>query len=208
MYKIYIGDQSVLIINDLEATNIDSSENLIVRESEQITVFELTEILKKQSNSLTYYQTNKIPFYESELFQPFKIIEAGGGIIKNSKDEILFIFRLGKWDLPKGKLDKGESKEEAAIREIREECGIDVRLLSKEYLCTYHCYSLKQKMNLKISYWYHAQIVEDEQILIPQLDENITEVKWVAKKDFPEIMKNTYPAIKVLIENAFSLEME
>jgi 8-oxo-dGTP pyrophosphatase MutT (NUDIX family) len=106
----------------------------------------------------------------------------------------LFIKRLGKWDLPKGKLEPNEKKKDAAVREVEEECGIKIKRLGEKMLKTYHVYEIKGKVALKISHWY-AMEAKAKQKLIPQTEENITEVKWFSKNDFSIIRANTYANI-------------
>ena len=208
MYKIYIGDQYLLVINDKEFQNIDSQNVHILSDSIQYSRENLIEMLTNKVHLLTYYQTNLVPFYSSNFFNQFKIIEAAGGLVQNSRNELLFIFRLGKWDLPKGKLDKNESREDAAIREIKEECGVDVAINNPKFFTTYHCYFWKQKIVLKITYWFQMDILDDNQALTPQLDEDISEVKWIPKNEIPLALENTYPAIKDLVTENFGLKKE
>lgn len=208
MYKIYIGDQYLLVINDKEFQNIDSQNVHILSDSIQYSRENLIEMLTNKVHLLTYYQTNLVPFYSSNFFNQFKIIEAAGGLVQNSRNELLFIFRLGKWDLPKGKLDKNESREDAAIREIKEECGVDVAINNPKFFTTYHCYFWKQKIVLKITYWFQMDILDDNQALTPQLDEDISEVKWIPENEIPLALENTYPAIKDLVIKNFGLKKE
>ena len=123
----------------------------------------------------------------------FKLVNAAGGLVINPNKEILLIKRLGKWDLPKGKLEKGESKQEGAIREVEEECGISNLRILKSLKKTYHVYNLKESWVLKTCYWYWMAYKGNE-ILKPQLEEDITEVKWENFKNAIEL--DTYPTIK------------
>ncbi len=124
----------------------------------------------------------------------FKVIYAAGGLIKQH-DKYLFIFRLKKWDLPKGKLDMGESPEEAAIRECEEECGITNLTLGAELEPTFHIYEHKGGYALKKTYWYNMTTTHTGP-LVPQIEESIEEVKWFAITDIETNVKgNTYPAI-------------
>jgi 8-oxo-dGTP pyrophosphatase MutT (NUDIX family) len=141
-------------------------------------------------------------FYHPDLaelkkafWRKFTIIQAGGGLVENSHNEILVIFRRGKWDLPKGKLDEGETIEQCAIREVEEECGLTNIQLGPLLLTTYHTYNESGKAILKESHWYKMKVPGSPQ-LVPQTAEDIHEVKWIAKKDFTEIMANTFPSIK------------
>lgn len=128
----------------------------------------------------------------------FKTIKAGGGLVHNEKGELLFIFRLNKWDLPKGKLDPGETIKQCALREVEEECNLKNIELHQRICKTYHTYTTSKNYMLKKSYWY-LMSVEGEQKLIPQTKENITEVKWFKKSKLEEPMKNTYGAIREVL---------
>lgn len=127
----------------------------------------------------------------------FKLISAAGGIVKKN-DEVLFIFRKGKWDLPKGKVDAGETFEQAALREVEEECGIkDLKLVSG-CCTTHHVYFQKGIPILKETKWYNMTSRQEDN-LKPQLEEDITKIRWVKKERFDEILENTYPLIKDII---------
>ena len=127
-----------------------------------------------------------------------RVIEAAGGLVKSEENKYLFIKRNGLWDLPKGKLEIGEKKRDAAVREVEEECGIKVAELGKKIIKTYHIYELKGKIVLKISHWYKMDAIAN-QALIPQLEEGITEVKWIGKEDWDFVKANTYASIKDVI---------
>lgn len=129
------------------------------------------------------------------FWKKFTVIQAGGGIIENEKGELLMIFRRGKWDLPKGKLDPGENIDECALREVREETGLNEVKLKKPLLTTYHTYHEGTKFILKESHWFSMK-VKSNQVLTPQVEEDIHEIKWVNKKDMSDILVNTYPSIK------------
>lgn len=128
----------------------------------------------------------------------FTYIEAAGGLIeKNGKH--LFIFRHGLWDLPKGKLEKGEKSGPGAIRECEEECGISGLSIIKEIGSTYHIYSYKGAFALKRTYWYYMSTGFDG-ILKPQTEENITEVKWFSATEIRDtVLTNTYHTIRLVL---------
>ena len=128
------------------------------------------------------------------FWKKFTIIQAAGGFVQNSSDEILMIFRRGKWDMPKGKLDEGESLEECAVREVEEETGLRNIQLGTHLITTYHTYHEGTKKVLKESYWYTMRI-EEEQPLIPQTEEDIHEIKWVKMEDISPYMNNSYASI-------------
>lgn len=132
----------------------------------------------------------------------FKEITAAGGIVFNSKGELLLIHRLGYWDLPKGKLEKNESIEQAAKREVEEECGISGLEIVSTLPATYHVYFYKGERVLKQTHWFKMSYKGDE-TLIPQLEEAIDEVLWLSKKDLDKVLANTYESLKELLKNAF-----
>ena len=134
-----------------------------------------------------------------------KRIIAAGGLVTNEKNDLLMIFRRGFWDLPKGKLDIGESIEACAVREVQEETGLSTIHLGKFITITQHEYFdtyLKEEV-IKESHWYEMSIVGDP-LLIPQTEEDITEIKWVPLNELPEYFTKTYPNI-VKVINLFSL---
>lgn len=135
-----------------------------------------------------------------KLFQSnFTYIEAAGGFIKNEYNEYLFIFRRDKWDLPKGKLEKGETPEIAALREVSEETGLQ-NVTEKNFRCsTWHTYELKGKKILKQTYWYNMEARKNQDSK-PQTEEDITELQWLSSKDFSKVFENTFPSIVSVIK--------
>ncbi len=123
-----------------------------------------------------------------------ELIKAGGGLVENEKNEVLFIFRRGKWDLPKGKLDRGETLEQCAIREVKEETGIKELKPIRFLLTTVHEYEERGVEILKESHWWLMK-TEGNQPLKPQIEEGITEIKWIRPPDFKIVLQNTYPLI-------------
>jgi 8-oxo-dGTP pyrophosphatase MutT (NUDIX family) len=137
----------------------------------------------------------------SEIMQLFRDqlipIIAAGGLVVNPNNEILFIYRRKRWDLPKGKMDPGESIEECAIREVQEETGIGELKIVKPLLTTYHIY-IENGIVFKTTYWYlmHAEHV----ILNPQLEEGITKAVWVHRNNIQLQLQKTYDSILDLFE--------
>ncbi|MEO6404561.1 MAG: NUDIX domain-containing protein [Ferruginibacter sp.] len=136
------------------------------------------------------------------FFKHFSIIEAAGGIVQNENKELLFIFRRGKWDLPKGKLEKGEEVAACAGREITEETGVKNLKLKKPVGTTYHTYDEFGKHFLKVCHWFYFNS-KGAQDLHAQTEEDITEVKWFPTKDIKKPMANTYPNIKNILKTFF-----
>jgi ADP-ribose pyrophosphatase YjhB (NUDIX family) len=128
----------------------------------------------------------------------FSYIEAAGGFIEKDQ-HYLFIHRLGKWDLPKGKLDKGETIEKAAVRECEEECAVSNLKITKQLASTFHIYPYKKTFALKQTYWFYM-ITDHAGKLIPQAEENIDAVVWFSEKEVKNTAYNdTYLTIKEVI---------
>ncbi len=134
----------------------------------------------------------------------YTLVEAAGGLVHNDKMEFLMIFRRGKWDLPKGKIDYDESPEEAAVREVEEECGIEGLEIVKELPRTYHTFPQNKKRILKKTHWY-LMVCDQGSPLIPQEEEDIDKVEWMNENSIRKIVfDNTYFSIKNFLENYFS----
>ena len=136
----------------------------------------------------------------------FKMIKAGGGVVENEHGKILFIYRLNKWDLPKGKLDPGETIAQCALREVEEECNLKNIELNHLICKTFHTYTTSKNYMIKKSYWY-GMTVEGNQKLIPQTKENITDVKWFDPGKLDKPLSNTYGAIEEVIGKMGLLEV-
>tara|TARA_Y100000817_G_scaffold314231_1_gene312414 strand:- start:9988 stop:10665 length:678 start_codon:yes stop_codon:yes gene_type:complete len=139
----------------------------------------------------------------NELKKMFKIIKAGGGVVNNNKKEILFIYRMKKWDLPKGKLDKGETIKQCAKREVEEETKVKVSC-GKKILSTWHTYTKNKKFILKKTTWYMMESIDDSKMK-PQKKEKIEKVEWMKKSSVDDILLNSYKTLNYLMKNYFKL---
>ena len=130
----------------------------------------------------------------------FKLINAAGGVVYNHDNQVLMIFRNGKWDLPKGKLEVGEHIRECGIREVEEECGVSNLEIVSELETTYHTYELNGEPILQRTYWF-KMCTDFNNELIPQINEGITKVEWVSQEDIVKKLENSYDNIKDLLIN-------
>lgn len=130
----------------------------------------------------------------------FKVLEAAGGFVQNAENELLVFFRRGSWDLPKGKIDDGETPEQAAIREVQEETGLVNLVLEKFITHTYHTYELKGERILKKTWWYRMKTTDSQ--VVPQTEEDIEEIRWVEPKSWLAAEAAVYGNIRDLIELA------
>ena len=190
-YIIYYLDRSFIISDSPLHDNI--SESIFMKPEDIIKIANDFENDFKKKHF--YFFTKEIEKAFNEFKKSYKVIEAAGGIVRNVNDDILAIFRLGKWDLPKGKIEENETPENAALREISEECGINGHLLLNKICDTYHTYKMNGKKVLKKTYWFNFNIdgIPD---LSPQTIENIEEATWLTKNDFKNKLENSYPSIR------------
>lgn len=137
---------------------------------------------------------------KKDLPDNFYFIEAAGGLIQKN-DDFLFIRRHNRWDLPKGKLEKNEHPELAAIRECEEECGISGLTILAPLPFTWHLYEFKGSYALKKTWWYHMH-THFEGRLIPQIEEDITAVQWFKKSELASlVLPDTYHTIKDTVKS-------
>jgi len=133
-----------------------------------------------------------------ELLEAFKskmdVIKAGGGLVHTDNNAVLLIYRKGKWDLPKGKLDAGETEAAAALREVSEEAGLTELQLEAPLTVTYHTYYEKEKLILKESHWFLMK-ADEQQNLAPQAEEDIEICEWVNLNALSSYLENTHPSI-------------
>ena len=163
---------------------------------------EIIFIMENKNDPTEFFYLSENPDAGWELFLSHcSLIEAAGGLVQNKKDEFLMIYRLGKWDLPKGKLEYDESPEEAAIREVEEECGIDKLSIVKKLPLTFHTYLLNKKRKLKKTHWFLMR-TESASQLVPQKEEDIEEARWMNEKEIKsKVFANTYASVGELLSN-------
>lgn len=194
MYKVFINEKKLLISDAPQ----NSSKNIYF---DGITSIEIAiDLLQNTSTKdLNLYNEDFTKLWK-EFKNYFKIIEAAGGIVTNSSNEILFIKRLGKWDLPKGKVEIGETLENASVREVEEETGLTPLLIDSFLNTTYHVYIEKNgALVLKCTHWY-AMKFDGIANLQPQIEEGITDVDWKNKTEINEVVfANTFQNIKLIL---------
>lgn len=222
--KIFVNDKPVRIIqyagprpypdydtvlngkNEIVSTMLNGRvmvENATATQLDRLLrLFEVKKL--KKMKSITFSITD-YDFMVQFVKDQFKIVKAAGGVVKKS-DKILMIYRMKKWDLPKGKLNKKESIEDGAKREVEEECSVRVEL--REKICTtWHTYTRKGKRILKRTDWYEMSCLDDSNMQ-PQLEEFIEEVKWMTVKDVRKSLKNSYGTIYEVMETFYKGELD
>ena len=193
--KLYYNNKFI----EFPDSDFQSSHNQSFKFYEKL---EVERELKKVIDEFIHEDSNKsikitnIPFEAAFLFLKdyFHYIEAAGGFIQK-EEKFLFIRRHNKWDLPKGKLEKGETIEQAAIRECEEECQVKNLKIVKQLPSSFHIYRYKKGFALKQSYWFYM-ITDYAQKLIPQSEEDITEVDWFDTETIEKkLLKDSYHTI-------------
>jgi 8-oxo-dGTP pyrophosphatase MutT (NUDIX family) len=155
---------------------------------------------------IVHEPTGPIVFTKEHAWESFltgkMIIEAAGGMVFNPKGDLLMMLRRGQWDMPKGKLDEGETIEACAVREVQEETGISTLRLCGKLQTTYHTYSFQGKTILKPSHWFKMESTGSED-LVPQTEEDITELRWVDKSEAAALAKKAFPSISEMVEKYY-----
>ncbi len=192
MYTIFINDAVIYLTDDAK----DTKEKSFMRYDSNRLSDILRNIEKGFLTDVHLYHPD-LEFLWYDFKRHFELIEAAGGIVFNESDEVLWIYRNGRWDLPKGKIEKNEDKETAAIREVEEECGITKVILNDFLMSTYHIYQYKEETVLKVTHWY-KMFADRHQELTPQMKEGITKVVWIGSDSMNEALNDTYGNIRML----------
>lgn len=187
MYKIYINEKLLLLIDAAEKDNFTPENDfqmLVPYHGNRRLLLNYVDMLEKSpTQDYIAIYTNDVDRLYSDFCHNFKLIEAAGGFVFNQKEELLGIYRRGFWDLPKGKIDKGENAPTAALREVREETGLDQVMVGRFITHTLHTYRTKVKKRriLKKTHWY--EMTTNETRLTPQIEEDIEQALWLSPED-------------------------
>jgi 8-oxo-(d)GTP phosphatase len=193
MYEIFLNEHPILLTNKLGK---ETDFKLFLLDT-----FSIEEIVRQFNKGVM----KKAHLYHPDaelLLKKFKnkisTVIAAGGVVKNAKHEVLFIYRNDKWDLPKGKVNKGETTERAAVREIEEETGVKNLTIERFFKKTYHIFKSNGSYKLKETYWY-AITTDYKGAFVPQYNEGIEQVLWKNELQIKEALKNSYRNIKKLL---------
>lgn len=197
MYKVFVNDKPLFLTNQIFK---ETDFQLFLLESVDFKQLIVKMYQNKIQKAYLYYPDEK------EIMKVLKskipVNKAGGGLVYNKNGEVLFIFRNGKWDLPKGRSDKGEDIEDTAIREVEEETGVKGLSITKKLQKTYHIFKRNGVYKLKITHWFEMHTSYDG-IPIGQAEEGIEKVEWKNQEQIKEALKNSYENIKLLFEPDF-----
>jgi 8-oxo-dGTP pyrophosphatase MutT (NUDIX family) len=197
-YKVYFANRPVLFTTaDKPAPALEKGTSVVVSQGKMDTVH-IESAINNGAKKIRLVCQDPDKSWKAFTSQ-FEFVQAAGGFVINKAGEALFIFRLEKWDLPKGKVEKGENLEQAAIREVEEECSIGNLILENPLCTTWHTYMQNGEPMLKATAWYVMKYEGDE-VPSPQTKEGITDVRWLSLADLKIVFRNTYPSVIDVIE--------
>lgn len=194
MYKVFVNDKALFLTNEVQK---ETNFQIFLLESIDIKKLIVKLFQNKIQNAFLYHPDEKLIMKTIKAKIP--VVKAGGGLVYNKRGEVLFIYRNGKWDLPKGGTEKKETMEETAMREVEEETGVSGLTITKRLQKTYHVFKRNGRYKLKQTYWFEMQSTF-EGTPKGQEDEGIEKVEWVNPKDIPRLLENSYENIKLLFE--------
>ena len=192
--KVFYGDKVVMLQNHCPTSNSKRWKVIHFKEKMDVGLAFIKFAESPLYTNLIIWSGEGYKDLKKDFFSLFKIVEAAGGIVKNERGEILTIFRNGKWDLPKGKIDKKETHKEAALREVKEETGLKTVRIISPLITTYHIYVRKERLVLKPTYWFEM-FAESSNKLKPETKENISIATWVDAEEMTEVQRNTYTSL-------------
>lgn len=159
-------------------------------------IMRLLELRKLGKTTQITFVPNDYKAIREWVKSEYKVVKAGGGLVLK-KGKVLMIYRLGRWDLPKGKLEREESSLEGALREVTEECSVTVSAETK--LCsTWHTYTDGGRRSIKKTTWY-LMTCHDDTLMKPQLEEGIEDLRWMSATELDKAISNSYASIKHVV---------
>ena len=200
MYKVFFNQKLILLTTDIISPKEDSPFFYVKFTNKKFVV----QMLKSKKVKMLYLYHSKEDKLWYYFLNMFKLIEAAGGLVRNLKtNHFLFIFRNKKWDLPKGRINKNEGVQKAAIREVEEETGVENLSITKPLNTTFHIFKRNRKYRLKKTFWYLMETDYNGE-LTPETKEGIEKAIWIEKKLIVSLKSEMYHNINLIISNHFS----
>ena len=204
--KIYFNDKPLFLTDEMTEEiqgYAHHDDAILIDEFSHPAVNAMIHEMRREKVHAGIFIHSDLATLKKAFWKKFNLVQAGGGLVNNGAQAWLFMLRRGKWDLPKGKLDAGETLEQCAVREVGEETGLSAVRPDAPLLITYHTYDENGKHILKETHWYRMSVsgsqaaipVPDQRIAKFQADEAITEIVWADKERVAVLIKNTFPSI-------------
>jgi len=202
--KIFFNDKPLFLCDHIDATVqpfTHHEDTVYIDELNAHTIKTMIHEMQQPRVHAGIFLYQDLEELKKAFQKKFTLVQAAGGLVKNDDSDVLMIFRRGKWDLPKGKLDKNEKLEDCAVREVQEETGLKNVKLKSPLTITYHTYHEGTKNILKESHWYLMK-ASGKQTLTPQTEEDIFEIKWVEQDEIRSYLSKAFPLISDIMECA------
>lgn len=201
-YKIFIKDKLILFTENMNMKGLEKNATFYRYVGMNPLVIEFERFIKtKKVKTLVVYRRRNIEQLFKLFILRFKVTKAAGGAVISKKDEVLMIFRHGRWDLPKGKKNKGEKNRETALREVMEETGLKQLEAKKKLGTTYHFYRRNKRLIIKKTHWFVMK-AKRKQEMIPAIEEGIEKVKWVPFEKAKKKRNKTFRSITEVLDIA------
>ena len=194
MYKVFVNDRPLFLTNEILK---ETDFQFFLLDSVDVKQVIVKMFQNKIHKAYLYHPDEKEIM--KKLKSKISVNKAGGGLVYNKNGDVLFIFRNGKWDLPKGGIKKEELIEACAIREVEEETGVSGLKIGAKLQKTYHIFKRNGSYKLKITHWFEMKTNFDG-IPVGQLEEGIEKVAWLNQEQIKEALKNSYENIKLLFQ--------
>ncbi|WP_442267012.1 NUDIX hydrolase [Tenacibaculum sp. ZS6-P6] len=200
MYKVFVNDRPIIFTSSLK-----NEENYSLLKIKDIVISNIIKQVKTGKLKGIYLYSENLERDWEQFCDSYNMINAGGGLVYNDNNELLFIYRARKWDLPKGRVHGNEDVKETAIREVEEECGISDVEIKKFLLNTYHFYYHERKLRLKKIYWY-LMYSNYSGKLTPLFEEGIKKVKFKNSTQVKAALQNTYANVRSVLDKHYKLQ--
>jgi 8-oxo-dGTP pyrophosphatase MutT (NUDIX family) len=200
MYKVFSGEKCILISSKEIKGDARTCKAVAFTSAEAL--HEEYKLLERSSRLKTLIVIGDEERVWKVFRSLFSYIKAAGGLVLNPKGELLMIYRNKHWDLPKGKMEEGESPDQTAIREVEEECGIKKLKILRPLDSTYHIFFQGKSNCIKRTYWFEMEC-KDTAKLIPQKEEGILEAKWMSKEEAKKVVGKVYLSLQEVLTTTF-----
>ncbi|HTD93115.1 MAG TPA: NUDIX hydrolase [Chitinophagaceae bacterium] len=200
--KIYFNSKPLFLcdqIDEIIEPFIHHDDAVLIDELDPHTIKSMIHEMQQENVHAGVFIHPDLGELKKAFFKKFRLVKAAGGLVVNEQQEVLLIHRRGKWDLPKGKLDPGETLEQCAVREVEEETGLKKVTLTAPLIVTYHTYHEGTHFILKESHWY-TMSADSHQDLVPQAEEDIHQIKWVKKDAIRPYKDDSFPSVIDVLE--------